>query len=133
MKTMKTSLLCAASVTGLVLSSAAFAADSPAYKDAVSAAKSDYKSAVAVCKDMKSEQRSTCMKEAKAGEKLALNKARGMRGDGKSMAKTPHEGPGAKDDEMSAKPMQEADEPMDKSAPAGADAPAGESAAPATD
>jgi hypothetical protein len=127
MKTMKSSLLCAASVTGLVLSATAFAADSAAYKDAVSAAKSDYKSAVAVCKDMKSDQRSTCMKDAKADEKLALNKAQDMRGDGKSMSKA---APGAKNNDVSAKPMQEADKPMDKTAPAGADAPASESAAP---
>lgn len=127
MKTMKLSVLCAASVTGLVLSAAAFAADSAAYKDAVSAAKSDYKSAVAVCKDMKSDQRSTCMKDAKAEEKLALNKASDIRGDDKSMSKT---APGAKDKDVSAKPMQEADKPMDKSAPASADTPASESAKP---
>jgi hypothetical protein len=118
MKPMKLSVLCAASVTGLVLSAAAFAVDSTAYKDAVSAAKSDYKSAVAICKDMKSDQRSTCMKDAKAEQKLALNKARDMRGDGKSMAKTPHAAPGAKDSEGSAKPMQDADKPIDKDAAA---------------
>jgi hypothetical protein len=128
MKTMKSSVLFAASVTGLVLSAAAFAVDSASYKNAVSAAKSDYKSAVAICKDMKSDQRSTCMKDAKAEEKLALNKAEDMRGDGKSMSKT---APGEKDKEISAKPMQEADKPTDKSAPASADTPASESAAPA--
>lgn len=105
MKTMKSLVLCAASVTGLALSSAAFATDGAAYKDAVRAAKSDYKSAVAICKDMKSDERSTCMKEAKAEEKLALNKARDMRGDGESMSKTPHAAPGAMRNEAGAKPL----------------------------
>lgn len=106
MKNMKLSALCAATVAGLVaMSTASFAAESNAYKDAVSAAKSDYKSAVSLCKDLKSDQRSTCMKDAKAEEKLALNKARDMRGDGKSMSTTPHAAPGAMDKEVSAKPL----------------------------
>ena len=119
MKNMKLSALCAASVTGLVLSAATFAAgnavykevgtpaksESSAYKEAVGTAKSEYKSAVAICKDMKSEQRSDCMKDAKAEQKLALNKARDLRKDGTSAVKAPHAAPGAMDKEVSAKPL----------------------------
>lgn len=105
MKSMKSSALIAASISGLVLSAAAFALDNATYKDAVAAAKSDYKSAVAICKDMKSEQRSSCMKDAKAEEKLALNKARDLRDEGKSMAKPPQAAPGAMRNEGSAKSL----------------------------
>lgn len=118
MNKMKSSALFAASVTGLVISAASFAADSTAYKDAVSAAKSDYKAAVAICKDQKADARTECMKDAKSEQKLALNKARGMRGDAKATGNSPDRTPGGMmNKESGDKPMmQDADKPIDKSA-----------------
>jgi len=96
MNKMKSAALFAASVTGLVLSAASFAADTSAYDEAVSAAKADYNSAVAACNDRKSDQRSKCVKDAQANEKIALSKAQNLREDGKSTAgKAPSAAPGA--------------------------------------
>lgn len=109
MNNIKSAVLFAASVTGLTLSAVSFAAGSTAYNDAVTAAKSDYKTAVATCKDKSPGERGSCMKEANAEQKLAMDKARGLRG----MNKEPR------------------DKPVDKNAPAAADAPAGKSVDPA--
>lgn len=144
MNRIKTAALFAASVTGLALSAATFAAagteqkgaaadtsvTAPGkanvenhvkltaaadteYKDAVSAAKSGYKSAIAACKDMKSDERSNCMKDAKAEQKLAMNKAHDMRGEAKATGKM-----GKESGETGDKPVtQGADKAIDKSAP----------------
>ena len=134
MKTMKLSALFAASVTGLVaMSSASFAADSTAYKEAVSAAKSDYKSAVAICKDRDAGARTECMKDAKSEQKLAMDKAREMRGDAKATGNSPGRTPGGMmNKESGDKPMmRDAGKPIGNTVPATADAPASETAVPA--
>jgi hypothetical protein len=118
MKTMKLSALFAASVTGLVMSSALFAADSTAYKEAVSAAKSEFKSAVATCKDGAAGARAECMKDAESGQKLAMDKAREMRGDAQATRKIPQRTPDMMNKESGDKMMQDAGKPIDKTAPA---------------
>lgn len=132
MNKMKSAALFAASVTGLVMSAASFAAESTAYKEAVSAAKSDYKSAVAICKDKDAGARTECIKDAKSEQKLAMDKAREMRGDAKATGNSPDRTPGGmKNKESRDKPVtQDAGKPIDKTAPAAADAPASGTAAP---
>ena len=109
MNNIKSAVLFAASVTGLTLSAVSFAAGSTAYNDAVTAAKSDYKAAAAACKSMSPGERGDCMKEANAQQKLAMDKARELRGMDKKAG----------------------DMPIVKDVPAAADAPAGKSVVPA--
>jgi hypothetical protein len=64
--------------TGKMQGPAAASANSSASKDAMKAAKADYKAAMAKCKDVTGAERRTCRKDAKAAQKISMSNARGM-------------------------------------------------------